>query len=434
MDIRGRLSGGRAPQAGDPRPKAWRWPLIPAALFLVGCSHVASGANGTGAKAKATTSASAYTRNLAASLKAATGDKHPRCGFPLTRCSASAVGHVSGHQPQPKTIGSFVEVSLAKYFQSDAILPPGNAPAKAAGTASTTSTASTATTAKTAAGKGKAAAKAKTSKAATHAAIPAGAPASTAKKAAGRKKGKGKKTAGKTATKNAATGAGSALSPVAANPLAAACSCAAKGKYKLSHAGYGLGPGAIPEPFAPSTGTWTVSITGYGHTAKVPFLVPAGGLGVKDALDAESQLMLKVPAGHYLGVWLLEAGINGGGGPTDLAAVYRGGHTGDYPVYYQPDCAPQSTAAPQFLVFAAPYFLTPTGTNGSCRYLFAEPVPINPHHTLTELMLPSAKTGETNRLVVMALTLQRASGAAAASNSGATPGTGAPAKKAGSAA
>ena len=435
----GRRRVGRALELG-PRP-FWqrRWVVVSLALLAVGCSGGTSAGNRPAGKGGQPTTPHAYTRNLAASLKAATGNRQALCGFPLVRCPASAVGHVRAHQPTPQTVGSFVEVSLARYFQSDAILPPGKAPAasKAAAKAQTTAKGKTGTTAKASKG----AVAAASAKPAAGGALAKGSAVSTVRKAAGAKKGRGAKKAVKSAP--AAAAQTSAPAAVPANPLAAACGCAATGKYQLTNAGYGLGPGAIPLPFAPSTGTWIVPIAGYGQKARVPFLVPAGGTGVKDVLDAETQITLKLPPGHYLGLWLLEAGINGGGGPTNLAAVYRGGRRRDYPVYYEPDCAPQKTVAPQFPVYAAPYFLTPTGTNGSCRYLYAEAVPINPHHTLTQLVLPSTRAGETNRLVLMALTLQRAPGAAAASATtpaaGATPGTSAKAaakgaKKAGAAA
>ncbi len=413
---------GRVLEVG-PRPFWHRgWVVVSLAGLLVGCSGGTSVGNRPAGKGGQPTTPHAYTRNLAASLKAATGNKQALCGFPLVRCPASAVGQVRAHQPPPQTVGSFVEVSLARYFQSDAILPPGKAPAasKTPAASQTTAKGNTSTTAKASKG-AVAAASAKPAAGG----IPAkGSAVSTVRKAAGTKKGKGAKKAVKKAVKKVPVAAKtSALAAVPANPLAAACGCAATGKYKLTNSGYGMGPGAIPLPFAPSTGTWIVPITGYGKKARVPFLVPAGGTGVKDVLDAEAQITLKVPPGHYLGLWLLEAGINGGGGPTNLAAVYRGGRRRDYPVYYEPDCAPQRTVAPQFPVYAAPYFLTPTGTNASCRYLYAEAVPINPHHTLTQLVLPSTRAGETNRLLLMALTLQRAP--AAAASSATTPAAGA---------
>ncbi len=96
------------------------------------------------------------------------------------------------------------------------------------------------------------------------------------------------------------------------------------GKYKLAGTGNGLSVGSIPVPYAPNTGTWQVPITWQGHTLKVPFLMPAGGVGVKNAFDWDKQLTITVPAGKYLGFWLLETGINGGGGPTNVSAVYKG--------------------------------------------------------------------------------------------------------------
>ena len=179
------------------------------------------------------------------------------------------------------------------------------------------------------------------------------------------------------------------------------------GKYKLAGAGNGLSVGSVPVPFAPNTGTWKVPITWHGQTATVPFLMPAGGTGVKDAFDIQSQVTIPVPAGKYLGFWLLETGINGGGGPTNVAAVYKSGTVSKYGVYYQPNCN-TATSLPQFWVYAAPYFLTSTGVSTTCRSLFAEAVPINPDHTLTKLVLPSNPANVNNKLVIMALTLEKA--------------------------
>ena len=190
------------------------------------------------------------------------------------------------------------------------------------------------------------------------------------------------------------------------------------GKYKLAGAGNGLSVGSIPVPFAPNTGTWKVPITWHGQTATVPFLMPAGGTGVKDAFDIQSQVTIPVPAGKYLGFWLLETGINGGGGPTNVAAVYKSGTVSKYGVYYQPNCN-TATSLPQFWVYAAPYFLTSTGVSTTCRSLFAEAVPINPDHTLTKLVLPSNPANVNNKLVIMALTLEKAPAGGSASSAAA---------------
>ena|GEM_PF-3114359 len=179
------------------------------------------------------------------------------------------------------------------------------------------------------------------------------------------------------------------------------------GKFNLEGAGQGLSVGDIPVPFAPNTGTWQVPIRYKGHTLQVPFLMPAGGVGVKDAFDVQKQITIAVPPGKYYGVWILELGINGGG-TADLTASYGAGLTREYPMNFQPDCNPATVAAPQFWVYAAPYFLTPTGVSTSCRYLFADAVPINPDHTLTGLTLPATAYEQTNKLVVMAMTLQKA--------------------------
>jgi hypothetical protein len=267
---------------------------------------------------------------LAASVKVAAGAKTPLCGFPLKACPPTTVGRVSPKQPQPQTVGNFVEVSLTKYFQSDAIIPPVK------------------------------------------------------------------------------------VSPA---PKGGVPPYKGVGKFKLAGAGPGLSVGSIPVPFAPNTGTWKVPITWHSHTATVPFLMPAGGPGVKDAFDTQHQLTIPVPAGKYLGFWLLETGINGGGGPTNVAAVYKGGLTKKYGVYYQPNCNTAATL-PQFWVYAAPYFLTPTGVSTGCRNLFAEAVPINPSHTLTKLVFPANKINVNNKMVIMALTLQKAAAAPAAAAKG----------------
>lgn len=292
-------------------------------LALTACGHPVASQSKTPPKAQAAV-ATTYAALLAASSKAAAGAKAPLCGFPLKACPAASLGHVAPKQPKAQTVGSFVEVGLTKYFQSDAIIPPAK------------------------------------------------------------------------------------VSPA---PKAGTPPYKGVGHFKLAGAGPGLSVGSIPVPFAPNTGTWKVPITWHGHTATVPFLMPAGGPGVKDAFDIQHQLTIPVPAGKYLGFWLLETGINGGGGPTNIAAVYKGGLVRKYGVYYQPNCN-TATTLPQFWVYAAPYFLTPTGVNTGCRSLFAEAVPINPAHTLTKLVFPSNKINVNNKLVIMALTLQKASAAA----------------------
>ena len=143
-----------------------------------------------------------------------------------------------------------------------------------------------------------------------------------------------------------------------------------------------------------------------GHTLQVPFLMPAGGVGVKDAFHIRKQMTIAVPPGRYHGVWLLEIGINGRG-TANLTASYHSGLTRQYPMNFQPDCNLATVAAPQFWVYAAPYFLTPSGVTTSCRFLFADAVPINPSHTLTSLTLP-ATTYDQTQLVVLAMTLHKA--------------------------
>ena len=280
----------------------------------------ASKTSGTAKTAAGTAAAGTahYATMLAASIKVATGTKAALCGFPLKACAHSAIGHVAARQPKAQTVGSFSEVDLTPYFQSDAIIPPQKV--------------------------------------------------STAKAGVPPYKG--------------------------------------VGKYKLAGAGNGLSVGSIPVPYAPNTGTWKVPITWHGHTLQVPFLMPAGGVGVKNAFDWDKQLTITVPAGKYLGFWLLETGINGGGGPTNVGAVYKGGTVRKYGVYYQPNCN-TATSLPQFLVYAAPYFLTATGVNTGCHVLFAEAVPINPSHTLTKLVFPANKINVNNKMVIMALTLQK---------------------------
>jgi|GEM_PF-4012641 len=116
------------------------------------------------------------------------------------------------------------------------------------------------------------------------------------------------------------------------------------GRFSLQGAGQGLSVGDIPAPFAPNTGSWDVAIQDQGYTLTVPFLRPAGGAGVKDAFDLAGQVRIPVTAGKYLGVWILEAGVNGGGS-VDLQADYTDGTTQNVPMYFQADCSPGATAA-----------------------------------------------------------------------------------------
>lgn len=290
------------------------------ALLLAACGP----AHGRAAPGKAASSAAApadtYAADLAASQKAAAANKLPLCGFPLQACAPGSYGQVRAAQPKAATVGTFVELDLTKYFQSDGLV---------------------------------------------------------------------------------------AQQKVSPPPQGSTPPYRGTGRFKLDGAGQGLSVGDIPVPFAPNTGTWKVSIRYNGHTLQVPFLMPAGGAGVRDAFDIQKQIKVAVPPGKYYGAWLLELGINGGG-TTDLAASYHSGPARQYPMNFQPACNPATVAAPQFLVYAAPYFLTPTGVSTTCRYLFADAVPINPHHTLTGLTLPATTYDQTNKLVVLAMTLQKA--------------------------
>lgn len=261
----------------------------------------------------------AYQADLTASQKVAAKTSVALCGFPLKACPPATVGHVLSVQPKAGSVGSFLELDLSKYFQSDAIIPAQSAGGKAKGGPAVKGT----------------------------------------------------------------------------------------GKYKLLQAGQGLSVGDIPENFAPDTGTWQVPIHYDNHVLQVPFLMPAGGLGVKDALDIQKQLTLSVPTGKYLGVWFLELGINGGG-TAQMGAVFAGGVNRQYTMYFQPDCNITTLLPPQFLIYAAPYFLTPTGVNQGCRYLFADAVPINPHLNLTKILIPATTFEQTNHMVIMAITLQKA--------------------------